>query len=40
MNYLLLSTNDKGGAGLALLKTIEFLREKRRKSEQFGDSGR
>ncbi len=28
MNYLLLSTNDKGGAGIALLKTIEFLREK------------
>lgn len=26
MNYLLLSTNDRGGAGLALLKTIEFLR--------------
>ena len=28
MNYLLLSTNDSGGAGLAVLKTIESLRAK------------
>lgn len=28
MNYLLLSTTDSGGAGIALLKTIEFLRGK------------